>query len=123
MKNISLTRRYNTAMLALEAASRGLSTRERLLVQIRASELNGCTFCLDLHSKEAREKGIDPAPESPREELIVRFAEMGTTLTEGADDSLIDEALSVLGEKTTADLIAAVATINAWNRVGRLSRK
>ncbi|WP_051064066.1 carboxymuconolactone decarboxylase family protein [Corynebacterium doosanense] len=123
METISLTRRYNAAMLALEAASRGLSTRERLLVQIRASELNGCTFCLDMHTREAREKGIDPTPESDREELIVRFTEMGTTLTDGADDSLIDETLSVLGEKTTADLIAAVATINAWNRVGRLSRK
>ncbi|MCT1493043.1 carboxymuconolactone decarboxylase family protein [Corynebacterium sanguinis] len=123
MDKISLSRRFNAAMIALEAASRGLSTRERLLVQIRASELNGCAFCLDMHSEEAREKGIDTTPASPREELIVRFTEMGTALTDGADDALIDEALVTLGEKTTADLIAAVATINAWNRVGRLSRK
>lgn len=123
MDKISLSHRFNAAMIALEAASRGLSTRERLLVQIRASELNGCAFCLDMHSEEARKKEIDPTPASPREELIIRFTEMGTALTDGADDALIDETLVALGEKTTADLIAAVATINAWNRVGRLSRK
>lgn len=109
-------------MIALEAASRGLSTRERLIVQLHASRLNKCNFCIELHSKEAQKKGIDVTPVNAREELIVRFTEMGTKLDE-FDEGIIDEALEVLGKSTTADLIAAIATINAWNRVARLSRK
>lgn len=122
MDTISLKQRYNATMIALEAASRGLSTRERLIVQIHASRLNKCNFCTELHSREAQKKGIDVTPANAREELIVRFTTMGTKLDE-FDEDIIDEALDVLGKSTTADLIAAIATINAWNRVGRLSRK
>ena len=109
-------------MMALEAASRGLSTRERLIVQLHASKLNGCEFCIDLHAREASKKNIDVTPENDREKLIVRLTTMGTKL-EQFEDELLDEALQTLGKSTTADLIAAIATINAWNRVGRLSRK
>ena len=110
-------------MITLEAASRGLSTRERLMVKLRASEINQCQFCINMHSKEARDKGIDVTPTNEREELIVAFTEMGTRLDETFEDAMIDRAVELLGEKTTGELIATIATINAWNRIGRLSRK
>lgn len=110
-------------MMALELSARGLSTRERLIVQITASRLNGCRYCLDLHSSEAENKRIDITPVNDRERLIVRFTEMGTALINGVDEALIDEAVTVLGEADAGDLVACVATINAWNRIGRLSRK
>jgi len=114
MESISLKQRFNAAMIALEAASRGLSTRERLMVQLHASQLNGCEFCINLHSQEASKKKIDVTPQNQREELILRVTTMGTKL---------EQALEALGKSTTADLVAAIATINVWNRVGRLSRK
>ncbi|WP_312099124.1 carboxymuconolactone decarboxylase family protein [Corynebacterium dentalis] len=122
MESISLKQRFNAAMIALEAASRGLSTRERLMVQLHASQLNGCEFCINLHSQEASKKKIDVTPQNQREKLILRITTMGTKL-EQFEDEVLDEALEALGKSTTADLIAAIATINAWNRVGRLSRK
>lgn len=81
--SIDTSKTFQAAMTAADVASRGLSTRER---------------------------------------LILRFTEMGTRLPDGADDALIDETLEKLGERDTANLIATVATINAWNRVGRLGR-
>lgn len=122
MSTLKLKQRFNAAMVALEVASRGLSTRERLLVQVFASKVNGCSFCLDMHSREAAKKGVDLEPRSERERMILRVTEMGTRL-DSFDDALLDEALEMLGESDLADLIAAIATINAWNRVGRLSRK
>ena len=119
--SIETSKTFQAAMMAADVASRGLSTRERLIVQITASRINGCTYCIDMHTEEAEDEGIDIAPVDAREELIVRFTEMGTRLADGADDAPIDEALSVLGEEDTANLIAAVAVINAWNRVGRLA--
>lgn len=121
--SISLIHRFNTAMIALEATSRGLSTRERLLVQLCASQINGCSYCINLHSREAEKKGIDATPQNPREDLIMRFTTMGTRISDSFDDEMIDEAVQVLGEKTTGDLIAAVVAINAWNRLARLTRK
>lgn len=66
MENIKLTKRFNTAMIALEAASRGLSTRERLLIQVHASRLNGCSFCEEMHAGE---------------KLILELTTMGTVGT------------------------------------------
>lgn len=98
-------------MMALELSARGLSTRERLLVQITASRLNGCRSCLALHTKEAESRHVDITLVNDRERLFVRFTEMGTALINDVDDALIDEAVTVLGEA------------DAWNRIGRLSRE
>ena len=113
MDNVKLTKRFNTAMIALEAASRRLSTRERLLIQVHASRLNGCSFCKD----------IELTPINAREELILELTTMGTVLGDQWDDKLIDRGLETLGDKDTASVVAAIATINAWNRIGRMCRK
>lgn len=123
MDNVKLTKRFNTAMIALEAASRRLSTRERLLIQVHASRLNGCSFCEEMHAGEAAKKGIELTPINAREELILELTTMGTVLGDQWDDKLIDRGLETLGEKDTASVVAAIATINAWNRIGRMCRK
>lgn len=123
MEKITLTKRFTTAMIALEAASRGLSTRERLLVQVHASRLNGCSFCEGMHTAEAEKKDIELTPANDREELILALTTMGTRLGDQWDEGLIDRALEVLGDKDTAAVVAAIVTINAWNRIGRMCRK
>lgn len=123
MNSFSVSRRFTAAMYALEAASRGLSTRERLLIQVTASRINGCRFCLRMHSDEAKSKGISLEPQSDRERIIVRFTEMATRLGDDVDSSLIDDTASALGAKDYADVVAAVAAINAWNRIGILCKR
>lgn len=123
-------KRYYAALGGLELASRGLDARTRLLVQLRASFLNDCTYCIDLHSREALKKGMgqefidavrEDRADDDRDRLILDFTAMGTRLADGFDEELQERVLVEFGPKTTGDLIAAIATINAWNRVGRLA--
>ncbi|WPB59028.1 carboxymuconolactone decarboxylase family protein [Xylophilus sp. GOD-11R] len=100
------------------------------LVQIRASQLNGCGFCLDMHVKEAklhgerelrlyhvaiwRESGLF----SPRERAALAWTEALTRLPEhGVPDAIYGEVRAEFSEKELTDLSFVVMTINAWNRL------
>jgi AhpD family alkylhydroperoxidase len=120
------------AMLSLEAALResGLDHALLHMVKLRASQINGCAYCIDMHWKDARAAGeseqrlygLDAWAESPyyseRERAALAWTEALTKITEGhAPDAAFDAARAHFSEKELADLTWAVAAINAWNRV------
>jgi AhpD family alkylhydroperoxidase len=100
------------------------------LVSIRASQINGCAFCLDMHVKEAkmhgeRELRVYHLPvwrESPlftaRERAALEWTEVLTKLPEhGVPDDIFQAVRRELSEKEISDLSFAIAVINSWNRI------
>lgn len=100
------------------------------LVDIRASQINGCTFCLDMHSKEARMHDERPLRLhhvaawrgstlfSPRERAALAWTEALTKLPDGGvPDDLYERVRGQFSEKELSDLTFQVMAINAWNRV------
>ena len=107
-----------------------ISDTLRGLVDIRASQMNGCGFCLDMHIKQARIRGerelrvhhIAMWRESPlfdaREKAALAWTEALTKMSDhGVSDALFTEARAQFSEKELSDLTFAVMTINAWNRL------
>jgi len=113
----------------------GIDPRVRELVRIRASQLNGCAYCIDMHTKDARaigetEQRIYALPawrETPfftdRERAALAFTETVTML---ADTHVPDEAYAAVAaeysEQEAAALISLIVMINAWNAVGVATR-
>lgn len=108
-----------------------IETPLRDLVNIRASQLNGCAFCVDMHIKEATLHGERPlrlhhlaiwreSPLfSPRERAVLAWTEVLTRLpAQGVSDAIYAEVRAQLSERELSDLSFAVASINAWNRLG-----
>lgn len=106
------------------------------LAELRASQINGCAYCLSLHGAEARSAGFSPAQldmlpawrEAPgfdaSARAVLAWTEALTRITEGhVPDAVFDEAREVLSEAELVDLTLAVATINALNRVAISLRK
>ncbi|WP_108658469.1 carboxymuconolactone decarboxylase family protein [Acuticoccus kandeliae] len=123
-----LTKRLFGVAQALNQSSIEASLRH--LVDIRASQLNGCAFCVDMHVKEAMIDGERPLRlhhvavwrESPlfteRERAAFAWTEALTAhVGEGVSDALYEEARQVFSEKEITDLTFAVSAINAWNRL------
>ncbi|WP_406698120.1 carboxymuconolactone decarboxylase family protein [Singulisphaera sp. Ch08] len=119
------------AMYSLGAylASCGLETSLLELVKIRVSQINGCAFCLDMHTKDARAEGEteqriyllnawrETSFFTARERAALSWAEAVTQIGKGLPDSLRDEVNEHFTEKELVDLTWAVVTINGWNRV------
>ncbi|MFG1678013.1 carboxymuconolactone decarboxylase family protein [Micromonospora sp. NPDC049282] len=138
--------RINMATVAPEAYRlvRGLETYIRgnldhtvlKLVKVRASMLNGCAFCVDMHTREALDAGEDnrrlfalaawreaPSFFDERERAALALTDAVTRLGEhGVPDEVWDAAAKVWSEKELADLVIAIATINVWNRIVISSR-
>ncbi|MFB7466327.1 carboxymuconolactone decarboxylase family protein [Streptomyces sp. NPDC056224] len=134
------------AVLALEiAAKRGLDPALVELVKIRASQLNQCAFCLDMHSKDAIAAGesverivqLTAWEESrhfytEKELAAIEFTEAVTVLTGGTSrtksgggcvpDEVYEKAAKQFEERELAQLIAVISTINVWNRIGVTTR-
>jgi AhpD family alkylhydroperoxidase len=125
------------AMNALDAASRKTELEPPLLelVRARASQLNGCAYCVDLHSRDARTGGEQErrlyalpvwreAPFfTPRERVALALTEAATRLTEGpVSDEVFDAALAEFGDVGLAELLFTITVINAWNRLGATAR-
>lgn len=100
------------------------------LVDIRASQLNGCAFCVDMHVKGATMHGERPlrlhhitiwreSPLfSPRERAALAWTEILTRIpAEGVPDAIYDKVREEFSEKELSDLTFLVMSINAWNRV------
>jgi AhpD family alkylhydroperoxidase len=99
------------------------------LVKIRASQINGCAFCIDMHTKDARAMGeteqrlyaLNAWRETPffsdRERAALAWTEAVTRIDGGVSDELFAEARQQFSGKELVDLTWAVAAINAWNRV------
>jgi AhpD family alkylhydroperoxidase len=120
------------AMLGLEQYLRccGLEAPLLHLVMMRASQMNGCAYCLDMHSKDARAAGeteqrlylLDAWRESPfysdRERAALAWTEALTAIADGhASDEVYSEARERFNEKELADLSLAIVAINGWNRL------
>jgi AhpD family alkylhydroperoxidase len=120
------------AMASLEKylANCGLEKPLRELVKLRASQMNGCAYCLDMHWKDARLGGeteqrlygLDAWEESPyytdRERAALAWTEALTFISDGhAPDAVYESVRKQFSEKELADLTWLVASINAWNRV------
>jgi AhpD family alkylhydroperoxidase len=120
------------AMLGLEAyLSRSGPEKSLLeLVYFRVSQINGCAYCLDMHSKDLRAAGeteqrlylLDAWRESPfyteRERAALAWAEAVTLVREGhVPDEVFEQARAQFGEEELANLTLAVVAINGWNRL------
>ncbi|MGA5691556.1 carboxymuconolactone decarboxylase family protein [Cytobacillus pseudoceanisediminis] len=119
-------------MLALSNAEKESSIEEKIrhLVHIKASQMNGCGFCLDMHIKEAKIHGErelrlyhipiwrESTLFSPRERAALEWTEVLTKLpAHGVPDDIYDSVREQLSEKELSDLTFSIMAINAWNRI------
>jgi AhpD family alkylhydroperoxidase len=106
------------------------------LVKIRASQINGCAFCLDMHTKDARDGGeteqrlytLSAWRETPfftdRERAALEWTETITRIADThAPDDVYESARQYFTEKEMVDLTMAIITINSWNRLAIAFRK
>lgn len=121
-----------TAVLGLEKfiESSSLTRQHKDLIKIRASQINGCAFCIDMHTKEARkadetEQRIyaltawrDTPFFSEEERAILALTEEVTLISNHVKDETYEQAAKVLEETYLAEVIMAIITINVWNRIG-----
>jgi AhpD family alkylhydroperoxidase len=120
------------AMSTLDDYIRAAGLDEALLhlVKLRASQMNGCAYCIDMHWKDARAfgeaeqrlYGLDAWRDAPfyneRERAALEWTEALTDVTNGhVSDGVWDAVRGHFSDKELADLSWAVAAINAWNRV------
>ena len=120
------------AMLAFSAATEKLGLEKPLLelVKLRASQVNGCAFCVDMHSADARKGGeterrLYAVPAwretpffTPRERAALAWTEAVTQIsTRGAPDELYAALAEQFSPKEQMDLTLAISMINCWNRL------
>jgi AhpD family alkylhydroperoxidase len=125
------------AMAGLEAYLQECGLEESLLhlIKLRASQINGCAYCIDMHWKDLRAIGeteqrlyaLDAWREYPlytdRERAAFEWTEAVTRITEGhVSDSTYEAVRPHFTDKELAALTFAVATINAWNRLAISAR-
>jgi AhpD family alkylhydroperoxidase len=122
-----------TAMVGLETFVRKASKLEPSLVELvkmRASQINGCAYCIDMHSKDARSEGeteqrlyaLTSWRETPfftaRERAALAWTEALTLITEGhVPDDIYELAKQSFSDEELVNLTVAVITINGWNRL------
>lgn len=120
-------------LLALEKYIHSGSLGEPLLalVKMRASQLNGCAYCLDMHAKEARKSSVDqrkldvlsgwheaPGLYSERERAAIALTEQVTLIGRGGvSDAVWADASAAFTQKETVELLMAISAINVWNRL------
>jgi len=120
------------ALRTLEAQVQGSGLEQSLieLVKTRASQINGCAFCINMHTQDARKQGeteqrlylLNAWRESPvytdRERAALAWTEAVTLVSEThVPDEVYDEVRRQFSEVETVNLTMLVATINAWNRI------
>ncbi|MFG1934582.1 carboxymuconolactone decarboxylase family protein [Mycobacterium sp. NPDC048908] len=125
------------AMVTLNAAaSKDLDPDLAELIKIRASQMNHCAFCLDMHSTDARKRGISeqkltllPAWQeaegvyTEQEQAALALTEEMTDLTRrNVSDEVYARAAAAFSDRELGQVIAMALTINAWNRIGVTTR-
>lgn len=102
------------------------------LIKIRASQINGCAYCVNMHTQDALKLGIDARKInlinvwreaenvfSEEELLLIQMTEEFTLIHQhGLSDGVYQKAIAIFGEEKTAQIIMVIITINAWNRIG-----
>ncbi|WP_416308590.1 carboxymuconolactone decarboxylase family protein [Neptunicella sp. SCSIO 80796] len=115
--------------MASKIASQDIEHSLLELIKMRVSQLNGCAFCLDMHSKDARAAGeteqrlytLSAWRETPffteQERVVLAWAEALTTLATGhPDETLLDALREHFTDSQITDLTLAICAINSWNR-------
>jgi AhpD family alkylhydroperoxidase len=100
------------------------------LIKIRASQINGCAYCINMHTRDARKLGVSEQKlyllsawqetqlYTEEERAILALTEEVTLIANhGVSDAVYDKAVELLGEAYTKAVVMAVVTISAWNRV------
>jgi AhpD family alkylhydroperoxidase len=120
------------AMVALEAYvnSTELAPIHKELIKIRASQINGCAYCLDMHTRDARKLGeteqriytLSAWRDTPffdeNEQAILALVEEATLISKaGVSDYTYNKAVEVLGASYVGQVLMAIITINGWNRI------
>ncbi|MBO6211724.1 alkylhydroperoxidase AhpD family core domain-containing protein [Algoriella xinjiangensis] len=120
------------AMFGLESyiTNSGLSKTHLELIKIRASQINGCAFCINMHTTDALKQGetaqriflLNAWRETelftPEEKVVLAITEEVTLISQnGLSDKTYSEATAMFDENYIAKIIMAVVTINAWNRI------
>ena len=122
------------AMDALDTyiGNSGVDQKLQELIRIRASQINGCAYCVAYHSSDARKAGeteqrlylVSVWREAPNifteeEQLVFAMTEEITLIHQhGLSDATYDKAIATFGEEKTAQIMMVIITINAWNRIG-----
>jgi len=128
---------YEAMMVLSNAAAKDIDPRLAELIKIRASQLNHCAFCLDMHTHDARKRGES----EQRLALLAAWEEAGDLFTEQeqaalalteeitelsgrghVSDEVYSRAAAVFSERELGQVIAMALTINAWNRIGVTTR-
>lgn len=123
------------AMIALDQAEDTLDPVIRELVKVRVSQVNGCAFCIDMHTRDARAAGEredrlyllaawrETPFYTPRERAALALAEAATHLPDGpVPDAVYDEAARLFEPAELAALIWRIAIMNTWNRIAVTTR-
>jgi AhpD family alkylhydroperoxidase len=120
------------AMLAFEsfAQSTGIDHNLYTLIKMRASQINGCAFCIDMHGKDLLENGEslerlllltawrEVPVYSDKERAVLELTECVTRISEsGVPDHVYENVRKHFSEKEYVDLIMAINAINGWNRI------
>ena len=108
----------------------------RELIKIRASQINGCAYCIDMHTQESLKTGetqrrifaLSAWKESPlfteEERTVLQLTEEITLISEGGvSDETYDRVLKFYGENGLAQIIMQVIIINSWNRIAVSTRQ
>ena len=127
---------YNKVLeLSASIENLGLEKKHSELIKIRASQINGCAFCINMHTQDAlkheetnqrifllnawREVNLY----SPQERVILAMTEEITLISEkGLTDETYQKALDLFAQNYIAKIILAISTINVWNRIAVSSR-
>lgn len=120
------------AMAGLEKylGTTSISKQLKELIKIRASQINGCAYCINMHTKDARALGEteqriyalsawrDTPYFTPEERAVLALTESVTVITkEHVPDAVYDEVARHFDSKQVGEIIMAIVTINAWNRI------
>lgn len=126
------------ALVPLETYVQGsaLTKTHKELIKIRASQINGCAFCLDMHTRDALKFGETPQRIfllnawreadlfTEEEKVILELTEQITLVNHGGlSDELYHKAISTFGENYVAQIIIACVAINSWNRIAISTHK
>ena len=120
------------AMLAFDSyvEQSNLTTKHKDLIKIRASQINGCAYCIDLHTRDARKAGeteqriyaLNAWRETPffdeQERALLALTEEVTFINNKVSNEIYNNAAALFDHVYLAQIIMAIISINAWNRIG-----
>jgi AhpD family alkylhydroperoxidase len=120
------------AMMNLEKyiSTTAITPIHKELIKIRASQVNGCAYCINMHTADARKLGISEQQiyllsawreadvYSEEEKAILALTEEVTLINNHVSEEVYQNAANLFDEKYLAEIIMMIITINAWNRIG-----